>query len=40
LQGGQELLDAEIAQGVTALERGDVQGHCGGLVMGWSVGEW
>ena len=31
LQLRQKLLDAEVAQGVAAFERGQVQGHSGGL---------
>ena len=34
VQRWQELLDAEMAEGIAALECGDVQGHCGGLVRG------
>jgi hypothetical protein len=28
LQARQELLDPEVAEGLAALELGDVQGHC------------
>ena len=37
LQGGLELLSAERAEGVTARQRGDVQGHGSGLLgcEGW-----
>jgi hypothetical protein len=35
LQARQELLDPEVAEGLAALELGDVQGHCAGA---WSGG--
>jgi hypothetical protein len=31
MQRRQELLDAEMAEGIAALKCGDVQGHYGGL---------
>jgi hypothetical protein len=38
LQAWQELLDPEVAEGLAALELGDVQGHCLKPVWEWRRG--
>jgi len=32
LEPGKNLLNAEVAEGITALKLRNMQGHCGGLV--------